>query len=114
VHEALLAAKRLNSSKIGSVVVNMHTVKPIDERTLIKYAKLTGCVVTVEEHQVNGGMGSAVSEVLSANFPLPIEFIGMQDSFGESGSPAQLLRKYKMKAVNITRAAKQVIKRKNN
>ena len=112
VHEALLAAKRLNSSKIGSVVVNCHTVKPIDERTLIKYAKLTGAVVTVEEHQVNGGFGSAVSEVLAKNFPVPMEFIGMQDIFGESGKPTQLLRKYKMRAVNILSASKRVIRRK--
>ena len=112
VHEALLAAKKLNSSKIGSVVVNCHTVKPIDERTLIKYAKLAGAVVTVEEHQVNGGLGSAVSEVLAKNFPVPMEFIGMQDTFGESGEPAQLLRKYKMKSVNIVTASKSVIRRK--
>lgn len=114
VHEALLAAKKLNSSKIGSVVINMHTIKPIDERVLIKYAKLTGAVVTVEEHQVNGGLGSAVSEVLAKNFPVPMEFIGMQDSFGESGTPAQLLRKYKMKSVNIVQASMKAIKRKSN
>ena len=114
VHEALLAAKKLNSSKIGSVVINVHTIKPLDERTLIKYAKLAGAVVTVEEHQVNGGLGSAVSEVLAKNFPVPIEFVGMQDSYGESGTPAQLLRRYKMKSINIVSASKGVIKRKSN
>lgn len=113
VYEALKAAKKLEKSEITSVVINNHTIKPIDERTIIRYAKITGAVVTVEEHQINGGMGSAVAEVLAKNFPVPIEFVGMQDSFGESGKPEELLIKYEMTQKDIVEAAKRVIGRKN-
>lgn len=113
VYEALKAAKKLSTSKINSVVLDNHTIKPLDERTIIKYAKLTGAVVTVEEHQIIGGLGGAVSEVLAKNFPVPMEFIGMQDCFGESGEPEELLKKFGMKASDIVEAAKRVIKRKN-
>lgn len=113
VYEALKAAKKLEKSEIASVVINNHTIKPIDERTIIKYAKITGAVVTVEEHQINAGMGSAVAEVLAKNFPVPIEFVGMQDSFGESGKPEELLIKYEMTQKDIVEAAKRVIGRKN-
>lgn len=113
VYETLKAAKALAKSKIASVVINNHTVKPIDERAIIKYAKLTGAVVTVEEHQVNGGMGSAVAEVLAKNFPVPMEFVGMQDSFGESGNPDELLKKYGMTDKDIVEAVKRVIGRRN-
>lgn len=114
VYEALLAAKELEDRGIDSIVVNNHTIKPMDEQTIIRVAKLTGCVVTVEEHQINGGMGSAVAEALSRNFPVPQEYIGMPDSFGESGEPNELLEKYGMKPHNIVDAAKRVIGRKNN
>jgi transketolase len=114
VYEALKAAKKLSASKIGSVVINNHTIKPIDDGTITKYAKLTGAVVTVEEHQVTGGLGGAVSEVLSKKFPVPMEFIGMPDCFGESGEPGELLKKYGMKAVDIVEAAKRAIKRKSS
>ena len=113
VYEALKAAKKLAVSKIASVVINNHTIKPIDERIIIKYAKLAGAVVTVEEHQVNGGLGSAVAEVLAKNFPVPMEFIGMPDRFGESGEPEQLLKKYGMTSVDIVEAVKRVIGKKN-
>lgn len=112
VYEALLAARKLKESKIGSIVINCHTIKPIDKKTIIGAAKTAGTVVTVEEHQVAGGLGGAVAEVLANNYPLPMEFIGMPDSFGESGTPQELLKKYKMKAVNIVSAAKHVIKRR--
>ncbi len=112
VYEALLAAKKLWNSKIASIVINSHTIKPIDERLIIRAARTTGAVVTVEEHQVNGGMGSAISEVLAKNFPVPIEFVGMPDSFGESGKPDELLKKYGMKAKDIVEASKRVIRRK--
>lgn len=112
VYEALLAAKELEENGVESIVINNHTVKPMDERTIIRVAKLTGCVVTVEEHQVNGGMGSAIAEILSRNFPVPIEYIGMPDSFGESGTPDELLEKYGMKAHHIVEAVKRVIQRK--
>jgi len=114
LYEALLAAKKLSASKINSLVINCHTIKPMDEQAIIKAAKLAGAVVTVEEHQIAGGLGGAVAEVLARNYPVPMEFIGMQDSFGESGEPNELLKKYKMKSVDIVDAAKKVIKRKNS
>lgn len=112
VYEALLAARELEKSKIEVLVINSHTIKPMDEQAIIRAAKITGAVVTVEEHQVAGGLGGAVSEVLSRNFPAPIEFIGMPDSFGESGKVDELLEKYRMKAKHIVKAVKTVIKRK--
>lgn len=112
VYEALLAAKELEKSKIEALVINSHTIKPLDEQAIIRAAKITGAVVTVEEHQVAGGFGGAVSEVLAKNFPTPIEFVGMPDSFGESGKSNELLVKYKMKSEDIAKAVKRVIKRK--
>jgi transketolase len=112
VYEALLAAKNLNETGIEVLVINCHTIKPIDEGTIIRAAKSTGAVVTVEEHQITGGLGGAVAEVLAKNFPCPIEFVGMPDSFGESGQPDELLKKYGMKAKNIAEAVKRVISRK--
>lgn len=112
VYEALLAAKELDESHIGSVVINCHTIKPIDEATIVSAAKQAGAVVTVEEHQINGGLGSAVAEVLTRNWPVPIEYIGMPNSFGESGQPDELLEKYEMKARDIAEAARRVIRRK--
>jgi len=114
LYEALLAAKKLSISKINSLVINCHTIKPIDEQAIIKAAKVAGAVVTVEEHQITGGLGGAVAEALARNYPVPIEFIGMPDSYGESGEPDELLKKYGMKAVNIVEAVKKVIKRKNS
>ncbi len=114
VYETLLAAKDLAKSKIECLVINSHTIKPLDEQTIIKAAKITGAVVTVEEHQITGGLGGAVAESLSRNHPTPIEFIGMPNHFGESGKPEELLEKYGMKSHHIVDAAKRVIKRKNN
>jgi transketolase len=113
VYEALKAAEKLEKSNIDVLVINNHTVKPIDEQAIVRAAKTTGAVVTVEEHQVNGGLGGAVSEVLAKKYPVPMEFIGMQDSFGESGEPDELLKKYAMKAKDIVSAVKAVIKRKS-
>lgn len=114
VYEALLAAKRLEKGKgkAPAIVVNCHTIKPVDAETIISVAKKTGAVVTVEEHQITGGLGGAVSEVLARNYPVPMEFIGMPDLFGESGRPEELLKKYKMKAIDIASAARRVIKKK--
>lgn len=114
LYEALVAAKKLSASKINSLVINCHTIKPIDEQAIVKAAKLAGAVVTVEEHQINGGLGGAVAEVLAKNYPVPMEFVGMPDHYGESGEPNELLKKYGMKAVNIVEAVKKVIKRKNS
>lgn len=114
VYEALLAAKELDKKGMQTLVINCHTIKPIDEETIIKAAKITGSVVTVEEHQISGGLGGAVAEVLSRNFPVPIEFVGMPDSFGESGEPDELLTKYGMKRDDIMKAVVKVIARKNS
>ncbi len=110
VYEALLAAKHLSQEVI---VINSHTIKPLDEITIIRAAKTCGAVVTVEEHQITGGLGGAVAECLAKNFPTPIEMIGMPDHFGESGRPDELLEKYGMKADNIIASVKKVIARKN-
>lgn len=114
LYEALQAAKQLEERGIGSVVINCHTVKPLDEQTIIRAARTAGCVVTVEEHQINGGMGSAVAEVLTRNWPVPVEFVGMPNSFGESGEPEELLEKYGMTARDIVEAVKRVVARKNH
>lgn len=112
VHQALVAAQELNDEGIKTIVINNHTIKPLDKVTLLKAARDCGAVVTVEEHQIFGGMGSAVSELLSANYPVPMEFIGMPDSFGESGQPEELLEKYGMSISKIKEAVKKVISRK--
>ncbi len=114
VYEALLAANELEKRGIETIVVNNHTVKPMDERTIIRSAKTTGAVVTAEEHQIDGGMGSAVAEILSRNFPVPIEFIGVPNCFGESGKPEELFKKFKMTSKDIIEAVKRVILRKNS
>jgi transketolase len=111
LHNALLAAKELEKEKIGTIVINNHTIKPLDEKTLLEVAKKCGAVVTVEEHQIAGGMGSAVSELLAKKYPLPMEFIGMQDTFGESGTPKELIEKYGMGVDSIKAAVIKVLKR---
>jgi len=110
--EALEAAKILEKENISTEVINIHTIKPIDKDLIIKSAQKTKAVVTAEEHQTMAGFGSAVAEVLAQNFPVPIEMIGIKDTFGESGEPNELMKKYKLKANNIVDAAKRVIRRK--
>ena len=112
VYNALLAARELEKEKIGVVVLNNHSIKPLDEKTIVEWAKKCGAVVTVEEHQVVGGLGGGVSEALARHAPTPIEFVGMQDTFGESGEPAQLLEKYGMGVKDIIGAVKRALKRK--
>jgi transketolase len=112
LHEALLASRLLEDEGISAEVINSHTLKPFDSKTLIESVQKTGCCVTVEEHQTIGGLFGVVSETLALNHPVPIEAIGMQDSFGESGEPNELLKKYKMTAKDIVQAAKKVIQRK--
>ena len=94
------------------MVLNSHTVKPLDEAAVLAVAKGTGAVVTVEEHQVTGGLGGAVAELLVRKLPTPVEFVGMQNVFGESGTPSELIEKYGMGARSIVAAVKRVIKRK--
>lgn len=112
VYEALKAAKLL-SRTVSLYVIDCHTIKPLDEQAIIKAARMTGAIVTVEEHQITGGLGGAVAETLSRNYPVPQEFVGMPNSFGESGSPDELLEKYGMKASHIVEAVRKVITRKN-
>ena len=109
---ALSAARELEKEKIGAIVLNCHTIKPIDEKKIIELAKKTGAVVTVEEHQVSGGLGGAVAEVLAGHCPLPMEFVGMQNTFGESGQPPDLLEKYGIDEKSVIRAVEKVLRRK--
>lgn len=112
VYNALLAAEDLAKQGIECTVVNNHTIKPIDRKTLTAAAKKCGAVVTVEEHQINGGAGSAVMEVLAEEYPVPVERVGMHDTFGESGQPMELLEKYGMGEDTIIKAVKRVLGRK--
>jgi len=105
LYNILLAAEELSKEGVGAMVINNHTVKPMDNETIIRAAKETGAVVTVEEHQVNGGMGSAVAEVLVKNYPVPMEFIGVQNRFGESGEPEELLKKFGLSSEDIVKEA---------
>lgn len=113
VYKALLAYKELEKNGIETIVINIHTIKPLDEETIIRFAKITGAVVTIEEHQVVGGLGSAVSETLSKNFPVPIEILGVKDVFGQSGTPKELFEEYGLTKEEIIKAVKKVIARKN-
>ena len=90
----------------------MVSVKPMDEEALISSVKKTGCIVSVEEHQITGGVGSAIAEVISRNFPVPQEFVGMPDSFGQSGQPAELIEHYGMGKDAIIKAVRRVLRRK--
>jgi transketolase len=112
LYNAMLAAIELEKEGISCMVVNNHTIKPIDSKTIISAAKTCGAVVTVEEHQVMGGCGSAVAEVLALNHPVPIEMVGMQNTFGESGKPNELIEKYGMGKDAVVDAVRKVIKRK--
>lgn len=114
VYEALIAAQTLSKRhRIEAEVINCHTLKPFDVKTLLTSVQKTHCCVTVEEHQVIGGLFGVVSETLARSHPVPIEPIGMPDSFGESGQPVELLEKYGMTAKEIVKAAKKTIQRKS-
>jgi transketolase len=114
VHKALIVAAELEKKQVFTVVLNLATIKPLDHETIVKYAKKAKAVVTVEEHQIAGGMGSAVAECLAEHFPVPIEFVGVRDEFGQSGTPAELIAHYGMDTVDIEKAVLKVIKRKTN
>jgi transketolase len=113
MYNALLAAKELEAEGIKTKVLNLPTIKPIDKEAVVALAEETKRIVTVEEHQVHGGMGSAVAEVLAGNCPVPIEFVGVQDQFGQSGAPAELIEHYGMGKNSIKEAVKKVLKRKS-
>ncbi len=110
--QALIAAKELETLGVKTKVLNLATIKIIDEDSIIKLAKETRAIVTVEEHQIAGGMGGAVAEVLAQNYPVPIEFIGVKNSFGQSGTASELLKYYEMDKDSIKRAVQKVLKRK--
>ena len=112
VHKAIVAAKNFGDRGIAVKVLNVATIKPIDSEAIINFAKESGAIVTVEEHQIIGGLGSAVAEVLAQNHPVPIEFIGVRDKFGQSGTPAELIEKYEMGVGHIEVAIEKVLSRK--
>lgn len=112
VYEALRAAETLGKEGISAMVVNMHTIKPLDCDCIMKAVQKTGCIVTAEEHQISGGLGSAVAECLARNCPAPLEMVAVEDRFGESGQPQELMDKYGLNAEAIVQKAKAVIARK--
>ncbi len=113
LHEAIVASDELKKEGIEARVVNIHTIKPIDQDIIIKAAQETGAIVTAEEHQKFGGFGSAVAEVVVWNHPVPMEFVAMDDSFGISGKPDELMEKFGFTSKNIIEKVRKVIKRKN-
>lgn len=112
LHRSILSAKELESEGIKTKVMNLSSIKPIDVGAIVALAKECKAIVTVEEHQIAGGMGGAVAEVLSSNFPVPIEFIGVHDKFGQSGTPEELIEYYGMGKNSIKEAVKKVLGRK--
>lgn len=112
VWEAVVAEAMLREEGISAEVINIHTIKPLDEEAILASVAKTGCAVSAEEHQINGGLGDSIAQVLVRNHPAPLEYVGVNDSFGESGTPTQLLEKYGLNAANIVKAAKQAISRK--
>jgi len=112
VWEALEASKALEAKGISAEVINIHTIKPLDEKAILESVAKTGCIVTAEEHNILGGLGESVARTLALNTPAPQEFIATNDTFGESGTPAQLMDKYGLNADAIVKATEKVIKRK--
>ena len=113
VWEALEAAKILHDKGISADVINIHTIKPLDQEAIIKSVNKTGCVVTAEEHNFLGGLGESVARILASNNPSPQEFVAVNDTFGESGTPAELMKKYGLNADSIVVNVERVLKRKN-
>jgi transketolase len=112
MHRALLAAKELEAEGIKTKLMNLASIKPIDVGAIVSLAKECKAIVTVEEHQIAGGTGGAVAEILAQNYPIPIEFIGVRDKFGQSGTPEELIEHYGMGRDSIKEAVKKVLKRK--
>ncbi|WP_412561198.1 transketolase family protein [Winogradskyella sp. MIT101101] len=112
VWEALEAAKALHEEGIGAEVINIHTIKPLDDKAILDSVSKTGCIVTAEEHNYLGGLGESVARVLALQQPTPQEFVATNDTFGESGTPAQLMDKYGLNSSAIEKAVKKVLKRK--
>ncbi len=112
VWKAIEAGEQLAAKGISAEIINIHTIKPLDDAAILKSLAKTKCVVTAEEHQMNGGLGDSVAQLLARNTPAPQEFVAVNDSFGESGTPDQLMTKYGLDTVNIVEAAEKVMKRK--
>lgn len=112
VWEAIQAAVQLEEKGFSADVINIHTIKPLDQQAVIKSVQKTGCAVVAEEHQITGGLGSIISQLLSSHYPAPAEFVGVKDQFGESGTPAQLMKKYGLDAEHIVMASEKAIARK--
>ena len=112
VYQSLLAAKDLEKENISVQVINCHTIKPLDKETIIQAVRSTNAVVTAEDHQINCGLGSAISELLSENYPVPIKRIGVKDHFGESGNPDELMQKFHLVKEDIIKSVKDVLKLK--
>ena len=110
--EALEAAKFLKETNINAEVINIHTIKPLDKDAILKSVSKTKCIVTAEEHMLNGGLGDSVAQLLSRELPTPLEMVGVNDTFGESGTPRQLMEKYGLTSEDIIKAVKKVILRK--
>ena len=114
VWKALESCMMLAEKGISAEIINIHTIKPLDAEAVLRSVRKTGCVVTAEEHQVNGGLGDAIAHLLARNYPSPMEYVAVNDSFGESGTPEQLMKKYGLEAENITEAALRVLSHKKN
>ncbi|OIN61114.1 transketolase family protein [Arsenicibacter rosenii] len=112
VWEAIQAGEKLAEEGIEADIINIHTIKPLDEEAILASVKKTGCAVSAEEHMLNGGLGDSVAQVLARNYPAPLEMIGVHDTFGESGTPAQLMEKYGLTADRIVEAVKKAMQRK--
>jgi transketolase len=112
VWKAIEAGKQLEEKGISVEVINIHTIKPLDEAAIIQSIQKTKCAVTAEEHNIIGGLGDSIAQVAAKHFPIPIEYIGTNDTFGESGTPSQLLQKYGLDTPNIVAAVEKVLKRK--
>jgi transketolase len=114
VWKSIEAAERLEAEGISVELINMHTIKPLDLKAILTSLEKTKCVVSAEEHMKNGGLGDAIANVLSRNTPYPQEYVGVEDTFGESGTPAELMTKYHIDTEDVYLAAKKVIARKKN
>ena len=112
VWKSVQAAQALAERGISAEVINIHTIKPLDEKAVLDSVRKTRCVVTAEEHMYNGGLGDSICQLLARNFPLPVEMVGVNDSFGESGTPDELMAKYKLDTVDVIAAVEKVISRK--
>ena len=112
VWKAIEAGEQLAAQGIDAEIINIHTIKPLDREAVLASVNKTRCVVTAEEHQMNGGLGDSIAQLLARELPTPLEMVAVNDSFGESGTPDQLMTKYGLDTVNIVDAVKKVLARK--